>query len=654
MHRTEGANFIKDSVGRNAFSDGPPGTIINAAMMNSIVEEICYVIESAGFNVQTQATDTRDQLWDAINQFTTSFEYIISSQSTFNSIIERVAANHYKIKDEYSSVFIKNISGGYACYGVASFLSGGDTWGYIDTNQTKLILCEGGTIFQFGDTPGYLNVNTQDFIGYNIEVHGSGVVAAALNYSFYLNSTGIKLFNPKTYNRKSNTNYTAFYSNVTDNTQFILNPIIDTIDTAGGTIKGFYQCYNINNPYITLLESTSGITTIFDSCKKIINYLIYNCTNSAESIVVFDTCYTIGAGEVNTVQHDGAVAAKNVTIFDTCQGIDDRNLIISSVSTDGAGGKAPIFDSCTFRSRNIYEITKDADYTITSNDDFDELVVSCNTASQYGLITITLLTGSESSGQKQRIRHGDNQGLVKVTTQGGNKIRYEGEELSSILLYMEGNYLEYHWNNDDGVYEVDKLVSVMKVGWQNRSDWTAVHMGNAVTYDDGSGTSTKSSDWTGMVISGDDGSGTNTAVCVYDSGGAGDTGILYFYDISGSLGYFTNNNVLTASNGETIDVNEASGSSKNIDYNLYHGFGLSMVSLNEKYFYVSSDKTEANTFGFVFSDTPSSDAGLGLIGVDTNSTKVQTGLTGITYVEDTGNVAAFSTNDYYLQIILIF
>lgn len=650
MHRTEGENFIKDSEGRQIYTNGPPATTIGAAALNSIQEEICHVIEQSGQDVLTQATDTHDQLWTAISQATSSFEYIVSSQSTFNDLFERTGANTYQIKTEYSSVFIKQIIGGYACYGAGSFLSGGDTWGQIQTNNCKLIVCEGGTILQLGDQPSYLNINTQDFIGYDLRCDGLGIAAAAINYTFYINNSGVKLINPTTFNRKSNTNFTVFYSNVTNSTNYYINPIVNTCDTSGGTIKAFYQCYNIDNPYVTLLESSSGITTVFDSCKRINNYNIYNCTNSAEDIRAFNSCENIGGGIIDTLQHDGAVAAKDAIVFNSCESINDRNLKISSVSTDGAGGTAPIYNSCTHRSRQIHTITKTADYTITANDDFDELIASCNTGGNEGLRTITLLTGSESNGQKQTIRHGDNQGLIKVVTQGGNKIRFKNEEIDYVLLYMQGQYAEYCWNSIDSVYDITSYFINMPKNYDNRSDWTNVHMGNGVTYDNKSA----AVDLTGMVIT--EATSGFTGIVVEDTQGAasGAGGILYVYALSTGFTFWTNNRQLTASDGTTCDVDEGSGSSKNIDYDLYHGFGIDIKKIIQKLI-ISTDGTENNSFMMQHVSLASGNYGIAMYQTDTYQYTNQVASNGFTYPLDAGGTqGTVDTEDWYNNLILIF
>lgn len=61
MHRTESENNVN-----NLYSDGPPGSRIGAAHLNSIQEEICYCIEQASLTVQTASADTYQQLKSAI------------------------------------------------------------------------------------------------------------------------------------------------------------------------------------------------------------------------------------------------------------------------------------------------------------------------------------------------------------------------------------------------------------------------------------------------------------------------------------------------------------------------------------------------------------------------------------------------------------
>lgn len=65
MHRTEGDN--RDlSTGVALFTDGPPGTTVTDDFLNAVQEELCNVIEQAGLTLKSAATDTYNQLWEAI------------------------------------------------------------------------------------------------------------------------------------------------------------------------------------------------------------------------------------------------------------------------------------------------------------------------------------------------------------------------------------------------------------------------------------------------------------------------------------------------------------------------------------------------------------------------------------------------------------
>ena len=65
MHRTESDNFISVA-GKNQYTDGPPGTTINATDKNTIQEELAYLIETNGLVLKTVATETNTQIYSAI------------------------------------------------------------------------------------------------------------------------------------------------------------------------------------------------------------------------------------------------------------------------------------------------------------------------------------------------------------------------------------------------------------------------------------------------------------------------------------------------------------------------------------------------------------------------------------------------------------
>ena len=65
MHRTEG--LYNEN---NLFVDGPPGSRVTAAWLNAVQEELAYVIEQAGFAMETANTETSTQLWAVLQGLT--------------------------------------------------------------------------------------------------------------------------------------------------------------------------------------------------------------------------------------------------------------------------------------------------------------------------------------------------------------------------------------------------------------------------------------------------------------------------------------------------------------------------------------------------------------------------------------------------------
>lgn len=63
MHKTEGQNHII-----NMFQNGPPGTRVEEDWLNSVQEELVYLLTKAGISPLTAATDTRQQIYNAIRE----------------------------------------------------------------------------------------------------------------------------------------------------------------------------------------------------------------------------------------------------------------------------------------------------------------------------------------------------------------------------------------------------------------------------------------------------------------------------------------------------------------------------------------------------------------------------------------------------------
>lgn len=63
MHKTEGQNHII-----NMFQNGPPGTRVEEDWLNSVQEELIYLLTKVGLSPLTAATDTRQQIYSAIRK----------------------------------------------------------------------------------------------------------------------------------------------------------------------------------------------------------------------------------------------------------------------------------------------------------------------------------------------------------------------------------------------------------------------------------------------------------------------------------------------------------------------------------------------------------------------------------------------------------
>jgi hypothetical protein len=304
------------------------------------------------------------------------------------------------------------------------------------------------------------------------------------------------------------------------------------------------------------------------------------------------------------------------------------------------------------RSNMQIIIAAAADYTIGDwVPSGSKILVSPNSSTQKGTITVLLPTMADNIGKWYEVEHKTGQGLIEVDGEGVETLNFKGEQITTCKIYSAGMGYTFKNNGSDWVMKGN---NILNINWQNRNDWTDVILGNGVTYDNGSAASTKSTDWTGMVIT--EATSGFTGVVVEDTGGTGTTGILYVYELSNNFTFWSNDRVLTASNGETIDINEGTGSSKNIDYNLFHEFGINFIFPFIKPI-MSTDKTIANTtiIGMqAHIEDSTNDGGIGILGVDTNSIKIQTASEGLRYVEVGGGTPILNTQDYYNNIILDF
>jgi hypothetical protein len=278
-----------DANGNYAFKDGPPGTKINAAFMQTLMKEITNVIENAGLTVLTKDTDTRTQLWEALQVLGKPHDLVIASQVVFNSMIERIGANHYQIKTQYKSIFVKQIIGGYNC---TTWLSGGDSWGYLDTNECNHIEFEAGTYIACTNTAFYLNVNTDNAYLKNIWIKGDNTVGAVTK-SFQLNAPHVRFYNCKSTNRFSSTSINGFQGSATaahnDTSSYDACSIVNQSNNAGNS-NGFYLCKNIMNSYVDTLTGTIASTLLsgYNNCANLINCNVWNLLNVTISYGMYE------------------------------------------------------------------------------------------------------------------------------------------------------------------------------------------------------------------------------------------------------------------------------------------------------------------------------------------------------------------------------
>lgn len=361
MHRTEGEN--NDN---GLYTEGPPATCITADAMNSLQEEIAHVIEQAGINLLSARTDSRTQLWDALRISMSPYDYIVNSQSTFVSIIERVAANQYKFKNNYTSILFKPVTGGYSMVGVSSPLSGGDTWGYIETNDCSRLVFEGGTHINFASSIGYIKVDTDDCVLDGVAVSGDVAVAGAVVQSFLLAAHRVEYRGCKTYDRNSNVDFACFQGSGTalhNITSKYTNCSVYTID-GSDKIYGFKDCMNLSGCVVYDIDGTGDNLIGIQSCINLSNCYVYDMESDDNNVYGIRFCdqvanctvekiKAIGIGVVEGFGYNNQISACKAKEIDSNGGSVTGFVYNSQISAclakdiDGNTGDAHGFVFCT-------------------------------------------------------------------------------------------------------------------------------------------------------------------------------------------------------------------------------------------------------------------------------------------------------------------
>lgn len=254
--------------------------------------------------------------------------YIVYNQQSFNNCIDRVAANQYKIKDEITSLKALSFAGGYLMTGVTSPLSGGDSWGYIETNNCKQIMFESGASIHMGAESGYIEVNTDNCVLNNVVIEGDVGTPTAISRSFLLNAHYVSLNNCIIKNRNTNIEAYGFQGS----------------NIAAHNATSCYKGCKITN-FIG-----SGLIRGFRECRNLVNCSVYNIITTG-SIYCFDICRNIANVEIHTVE-----AVMGFRGFNGCENINNVDLELITVS---AGEVYGVFqsDKITGIKMNLIEAT---------------------------------------------------------------------------------------------------------------------------------------------------------------------------------------------------------------------------------------------------------------------------------------------------------
>lgn len=257
-------------------------------------------------------------------------------------------------------------------------------------------------------------------------------------------------------------------------------------------------------------------------------------------------------------------------------------------------GEGSVFNAKEYNTfRQYFALLSIQDnYTISDTDYLGQIEVAHT--STTAKITVTLPTVADNEERRIIIRN-TYAGYTLVDGEGSETISFRGNSLSSIILLQEDDYVDIISNGTE--WKIIHCNITRITGWINRSDWTNVVIGCAFTYDNKSA----AVDLTGQHFYVADGGSQQKAVIIDDGGGTGTSGTMYIFsmiDTGTSHGVWTNNQTCTCGNGGyTFDINETSGSSKNVNYYFQHYNSLSYLYI-QKRFFISTSPTGSFTNSF--------------------------------------------------------
>jgi hypothetical protein len=291
-----------------------------------------------------------------------------------------------------------------------------------------------------------------------------------------------------------------------------------------------------------------------------------------------------------------------------------------------------------------YAFTKNANYTIPAysqykGGEYSKIIRILMTAGANGTI-ITLGAVADNIGRIIKInRVDDGTGCTTIYPPLGVTI----SDMAYVFLFEKNGYVELYC--DGATYRIIHGSLTLQTGGINTADWTNRELGDAVIpYDNAAGTA--------LVIGEKVTNGTtpaNTGIIVAK------TATTITLKKSTGTGIHADNNVLTGSmGGGTAEVNIPGSTSKNADSNFYNPYSnfykvtiTAWISTNTTFSRTNAQKILENFYD------ASNLAGMGIIDIDNNNFKVQTGSAGVVSMAENGTPAARQTDDYSYNIIMM-
>lgn len=318
-----------------------PETVLDQPLISNIKPfDVLYVIRGSG-----AGRDKKINAKDAMESV------VINDQDTFEAVIDRVSANVYKFKDGFRSIYFKFLGGGYDMSSASGVLSGGDTWGKIQTNQCRNLEFEGGAYIDFDDTIGYPEINTESALinGLYVRSDLSNDSAALYGIKIDAAATNAKLLNCRVESRRTNVTYAAFHGANDDavdrSIQYNNCKVEDLLITTANTLSGFKYCHNLVNCIVEDIAGTAtnaALIKAYDTCKRIINCQALDIGDSGNAEFVYgiidseniSNCY------LNNLQSD-----KTLECVKNCTNVS--NVVVEDIQTPIGTTVARGFVNCS-------------------------------------------------------------------------------------------------------------------------------------------------------------------------------------------------------------------------------------------------------------------------------------------------------------------